>query len=194
MHPQEYNIRGNSKFRGLGYAPINFYQSGMQFHHMFLDDDPNIGMFVPTELHCKIGHDRFHKDSIREMNKAALEWLACQSTIAPVSYSRAYSDYQFINAVRQCLENTTVSGAEVAKVLGCNSQFAKERLKKIVKWGKLVSKLNGTSLGFKLPTDRKQYFEIKNNHGETVTLCEEGKPCNINGSDVVINRVYDPEN
>jgi hypothetical protein len=194
MQPQEYAIKASSKNRGLGYTPLNFYKSGMQFHHMYLDGDPNIGIFIPTELHYKIGHDRFHKTSMKQMNKAALEWLACQDIIAPESYAQEYSDYQFIDAVRTCLENTTVSSAEVARLLGCNSQFAKERMKKIAKYGKLISKLNGTTWGFKLPTNRKQYFEIKNEDGELITQCEEGQMCEVNGIKITINRIYDPEN
>lgn len=194
MQPQEYAIKVASKNRGLEYNPINFYKEGTQFHHMFLNGDSGIGIFIPTELHCGVGHDRFNESGMKKMNKTALLWLCEQSQIAPEYYSQKYTDCQFLDAVRICLKKTTVSSAEVAKELGCNRFHAKLRMQKIVKQGKLVQEFKNTAWEFKFPDHEKLHFEVKNESGELIKICQEGIPFELKGLKIIISRITDPEN
>jgi hypothetical protein len=52
-----------------------------QFHHMYLNGDRKIGMYIPKEIHLKYWHNGDDKLSLRELNKKALEWLTTQEII-----------------------------------------------------------------------------------------------------------------
>lgn len=188
-------VKANSKRRGYGYSPINSYQEGMEYHHMFLNDDSDIGIWVPKPLHKLIFHNSITGHGMKDMNKAALFWLACQNTISyneeKVEYRTDYTDNQIIDAVRSCFRKTTVTSAEVAAELNCKREYAKTRLKELAAKGELVQKLVNTTLCFKLPTRDKQFFEIQNHSGETVQVCEEGETITLNGMNFIINRVED---
>jgi|GEM_PF-6359119 len=194
----EYAARSSSKVRGYGYSPVNAYQEGMDYHHMHLNNDPDIGIWIPKSLHRFIYHNSRDGHGMKEINKTALLWLACQSTI-PLDqkfrkvYSTDYTDDQFIEAVRICLRKTTVTSAEVARELGCTPNLAKDRLKKLAKCGKITQSTTNTTLCFKSIGEENLLFQIKTESGECVGLFEEGKVFDLNGLRFVINRVEEPE-
>jgi hypothetical protein len=61
-----------------------------------------------------------------------------------------YTDEEFIQAVEDLLKTATVSGPEVAKVLGCNPRYATDRLKELSEKGKLISVQKSRGWGFRL--------------------------------------------
>lgn len=75
-------IKASSKIRGYGYVPINYYCEDMDFHHMHLNGDPAIGIYLPREVHRSIYHDPTTGQGMKDINKAALLWLANQSIIS----------------------------------------------------------------------------------------------------------------
>jgi len=66
------------KRRGFGFSPINNYFEGAEFHHMHVDfngdEDHEIGIFVPGDLHRSIKHNSFTWAGMEEMNNKAIEW------------------------------------------------------------------------------------------------------------------------
>jgi len=80
---EEARIKAMAKMRDLGYAPINSYCEDMDFHHMHLNNDKSIGIFIPREIHRGIYHDPITLKGMKEVNKAALIWLANQEMISP---------------------------------------------------------------------------------------------------------------
>jgi len=70
--------RHANKRRGFGYSPINKYFKGAKFHHLHInfngEEDHNIGIFIPTELHNSVSHNSFTWDGMEEMNDKAIEW------------------------------------------------------------------------------------------------------------------------
>ncbi|MBU1082596.1 MAG: hypothetical protein KKB59_19070 [Spirochaetes bacterium] len=68
----------NSRRKGWGYEPINNYTKEYHFHHMHIEDDHSIGIFIPPELHRSIFHAYNDPESMDKINEAALEWLRNQ--------------------------------------------------------------------------------------------------------------------
>jgi hypothetical protein len=60
---------------------INQYSKGSEFHHLYLNDDSQIGIYVPKEVHRKHWHNGKNKESMEKINKYVLEWLCSQDTI-----------------------------------------------------------------------------------------------------------------
>jgi MarR-like DNA-binding transcriptional regulator SgrR of sgrS sRNA len=60
------------------------------------------------------------------------------------------TEEDFIRAVQECLENATVTAAEVAEKLQCNSRFARNELNKIAAKKRLSKVPKGKNWGFKL--------------------------------------------
>lgn len=61
----------------------------------------------------------------------------------------AYSDEDFIVAVRKVLEIPHAQAADVAEVVGCNPRYATVRLKSIVDRGLLRGERKSTGWGFR---------------------------------------------
>lgn len=81
----------HKRARHLGFKPINSYFEGSHFHHLYLNGNKSIGIFIPGSVHNTIGHRRTDTNSMREINKVALLWLCEQSEIVPDRYSQKYN-------------------------------------------------------------------------------------------------------
>lgn len=69
--------------RALGYSPINSSFEGSHYHHLHLNGNKSIGLFIPSDIHYSIPHNGKTGNGMKEMNKAALLWLCDQSVIFP---------------------------------------------------------------------------------------------------------------
>lgn len=67
--------RSESKRREFGFDPINDYFEGAHFHHTHENDNHDIGIFMPAELHNGIWHSNKNQESMDRINEAAYEWL-----------------------------------------------------------------------------------------------------------------------
>ena len=61
------------------------------------------------------------------------------------------SDEQFIEAVRQIMQEPVAYANEVAAIVGCNPRIAGDRLKQLVDQGILISEQRPRGIAFKLP-------------------------------------------
>lgn len=70
----------NYKRRSWGYKPLNQPFNDSEFHHLHKDLDGNedheIGLFIPKELHRSLYHNWKTGQGMDEINKLALEWYA----------------------------------------------------------------------------------------------------------------------
>jgi len=51
------------------------------YHHLNLPTDKRICLYIPKEIHFKFWHSSYKFEKMRDINKAALLWLALQSVI-----------------------------------------------------------------------------------------------------------------
>lgn len=58
-----------------GYDPINEPFEDSHFHHLHINNDKNIGIHIPAELHRSISHRNYDKESMDKINDLAFEWL-----------------------------------------------------------------------------------------------------------------------
>ena len=64
----------NAKHGKFGFNPINDWFKNSNYHHLHIDGDHDIGIFIPTELHRSVSHRNYDKESMNKINKAAFEW------------------------------------------------------------------------------------------------------------------------
>ncbi|MDD4804702.1 MAG: hypothetical protein PHN69_06085 [Candidatus Pacebacteria bacterium] len=74
----------NAKRRKLGYKPINKWFKGAEAHHLRYSRNPNeqdndITLYVPRELHKSIWHNGNTGQGMREINIACLEWYLAET-------------------------------------------------------------------------------------------------------------------
>lgn len=65
---------------------LNGNFKGAHFHHLHLNEFPEVGIHIPRKLHSSINHSSKTGRGMREMNKAALLWLCEQSVLVPDRY------------------------------------------------------------------------------------------------------------
>lgn len=65
-------------------------------------------------------------------------------------FVKQFTEEDFMRAVKECLEDATVTASEVADKLGCNTRFARNELNKLAEENKLIKKEKGKTWGFKL--------------------------------------------
>jgi ABC-type uncharacterized transport system, periplasmic component len=65
-------------------------------------------------------------------------------------FVKQFTEEDFMRAVKECLEDATVTASEVADKLGCNPRFARNELNKLAEGNKLIKKAKGKTWGFKL--------------------------------------------
>jgi hypothetical protein len=70
-----WNARKKSKRKGFGYEPLNEQFDGAEFHHLHLDDNHNIGIWIPADLHKSVWHSSSTWQGMDEINKLAFEFL-----------------------------------------------------------------------------------------------------------------------
>lgn len=79
-HPEAVIIhrhKSNEDRKDWGCVPINKKFDDSVFHHLHVNDNRDIGIYVPIKIH-RPHHS--HKDSsILELNKKAIEWFSTQS-------------------------------------------------------------------------------------------------------------------
>jgi len=66
--------RHSIRRRELGMKPINDYFSGSHFHHLHLNDDHAIGLYIPAKLHMAYRHNSKTMNGMKEINDAAYNW------------------------------------------------------------------------------------------------------------------------
>jgi len=69
------------KRRKLGHNPINKLFKNSHFHHLHLNNDNAIGIYIPKEIHESVWHSSKIRESMNEINKVALLWLCNQAII-----------------------------------------------------------------------------------------------------------------
>lgn len=74
-------IKVHKRRRELGHDPINKWIKNSHFHHTYFNGDKSIGIYIPEKLHKSIKHNRKTGAGMKQINKAALEWLCMQSVI-----------------------------------------------------------------------------------------------------------------
>ena len=67
------NTRARRKCWG-NIQPINKYFESSDFHHMHIDGNKGVGIYIPTKLHKSICHRWDNQDSMDKINKAAIHW------------------------------------------------------------------------------------------------------------------------
>lgn len=72
----EYRARSCSKRRNFGCEPLNEPFEGCHFHHLHIDDDHGIGIYMPAELHNIIFHNSISWQGMDEINIIALLYLS----------------------------------------------------------------------------------------------------------------------
>jgi hypothetical protein len=70
--------RDAHKRRGYGFDPLNTRFDNSEFHHLHLNNDLNIGIFIPKELHNLIFHNSITGQGMDEINVVALLYLASE--------------------------------------------------------------------------------------------------------------------
>lgn len=66
-----------------GRNPINQHFKGCHFHHMHINGNDTIGVYIPEKLHRENNHCNwvYDQNSLDNINKKALIWLCCQAVI-----------------------------------------------------------------------------------------------------------------
>lgn len=57
-----------------GIEPINKYFKGAHFHHLHIDRNHSVGIYIPADLHRSIPHRHNNQDSMNKINKEAIKW------------------------------------------------------------------------------------------------------------------------
>lgn len=61
--------------------PLNNPFRGSVFHHMHLEKDHSMGLYIPKQLHRTVGHSSISGRGMKDINKASLLWLCEQAEI-----------------------------------------------------------------------------------------------------------------
>lgn len=67
--------------------PINEQFEGSHFHHLHINGNHTLGVFVPASVHRSVKHDGLTGQNMRKINKKVLEWVSNQSVIKGEPYS-----------------------------------------------------------------------------------------------------------
>lgn len=68
-------VRGYAEYRSLfGFNPLNEWFIDSEFHHLHLNEDHSIGLFMPNVLHRSVRHNSKTMKGINEINELAFEW------------------------------------------------------------------------------------------------------------------------
>jgi len=73
--------RHNHKRRSLGHDPINKFFAGSEFHHLHINNDKALGIYIPKQLHHSCYHDANTGRGMSEINKLAVFWLIVEASI-----------------------------------------------------------------------------------------------------------------
>lgn len=54
--------------------PLNNWFEGSHFHHLHVDSNHKIGIFIPEELHRSISHSYNDQESMNKINNIVIKW------------------------------------------------------------------------------------------------------------------------
>jgi len=80
-NPEKYRINKLNNYNNRkewGISPINDWFKGSYFHHLHINNDKSIGIYIPAELHKSIWHSYNNINTMNKINKLAFEWLIIQ--------------------------------------------------------------------------------------------------------------------
>lgn len=84
-HRDYYIALQNERKRRLGYAPMNQWFKGSEYHHLITDLNGNtdnaIGLYIPKELHRSVWHNGKTGYNMDVINKLALEWYESNKSV-----------------------------------------------------------------------------------------------------------------
>ena len=69
------NIRMHSRRREFGYDPMNESFNDSHFHHLHIDNNHDVGLYIPAELHKSVPHAWNDEVSMNRINALAFKWL-----------------------------------------------------------------------------------------------------------------------
>lgn len=69
-----YDLKKNKRQRGWGIDSINNYFKGSHFHHMHINKNHAIGIYIPMNLHMSMSHRYNNRESMNKINNIAIEW------------------------------------------------------------------------------------------------------------------------
>ena len=79
---RKYRQKTKAKRRGWRTPnPINKYFKNSHLHHLHLNNDHRIAIYIPIDLHKSIWHTYNRPETMVIINKLAFEWLATQDII-----------------------------------------------------------------------------------------------------------------
>lgn len=70
-----WDAKHSASRKKFGYDPINEWFKDCNFHHLHIDDNHNIGIHIPAEIHKSVWHSNKDKESMNKINNLAFEWL-----------------------------------------------------------------------------------------------------------------------
>jgi len=74
---------------------INSQFDGSEFHHLHINDNHTLGLFIPGEIHRQVKHSGKTGKGIKQINKLALEWLCTQDTINGEQFNPTLKPYNY---------------------------------------------------------------------------------------------------
>lgn len=69
-----YDLKKKESRKDWGIEPINEYFENSHFHHLHVDENHSVGIYVPGELHNSIWHSHKDQESMNKINKAVIKW------------------------------------------------------------------------------------------------------------------------
>lgn len=73
---RQYFLNQQERKKDWGIEPINEYFKGAHFHHMHVDENHSVGIYIPADLHRSIQHKYNDKDSMNNINRIAIKWYS----------------------------------------------------------------------------------------------------------------------
>jgi hypothetical protein len=70
----EVRKRAHQKRRGFGHKPLNQSFDGAHFHHLHINNDHDIGIYIPKDLHMSIYHNSQTGEGMKIINNLAFNW------------------------------------------------------------------------------------------------------------------------
>lgn len=61
--------------KNFGFEPINDWFKDSHYHHLHINGNHNIGIFIPKTIHKSIWHSNKDQESMNKINKVAYTWL-----------------------------------------------------------------------------------------------------------------------
>ena len=69
-----YDLKKKELRKDWGIEPINDYFKGAHLHHLHIDGNHAVGIYIPADLHMSIPHRYDNQDSMNKINKESIKW------------------------------------------------------------------------------------------------------------------------